>query len=249
MVAILVGSARVSMVGGGGAAPHMDNLPGEILNIILGFLNAVDLYNVSWVCQRLNAAVSDKNLWKVVNFGPHPLNLTYLRKFLRYLGPHTTVVRVTGFVKLGQRPAGPKSTSQCVSEAFLLSLKRRCPNLVELSLRRCFLDALSVKFSLLPKSLRWLCLAGSILLNLPVTRTKLTSPFHHLDRHLPQLEAVDVRHCTSWFTKVDLVVLMSKCPQVRTVRLAERNYLRETKGWSIVSASDLPCCNSAGCST
>lgn len=48
---------------------------------------------------RLARLVGDLSLWRYVDFGRAPLNLQFLHKFIRFLGPHTITISVTGFVR------------------------------------------------------------------------------------------------------------------------------------------------------
>ncbi|XP_045599428.1 F-box/LRR-repeat protein 12-like [Procambarus clarkii] len=201
------------------------DLPESVLLKIFSPLYAVDLYNLCSVHPRLTRLVADVSLWRHVNFGRVPLSLQFLHKFIRFIGSHTLTITVTGFVKSSFR-VHPKG-SQCISEAFLTSLKRRCPHLQELNLHRCFIDASTTKFSALPASLKKLSLCGSCLFNLPQNRMVVfTSPFFRLEKHLPVLEEVILEGCGAWLTKQDLTLLMSHCPALQIVNVGSDRYTR-----------------------
>ncbi|XP_064111913.1 F-box/LRR-repeat protein 12-like [Macrobrachium nipponense] len=201
------------------------DLPECILLKIFSLLYAVDLHKLSSIHPRFARLVGDLSLWRHVNFGRTPLSLQFLHKFIRFLGPHTRTITVTGFVRASIR-LHPKG-SQCISEAFLTSLKRRCPHLQELNLHRCYIDASTTKFSALPASLKKLSLCGSALFNLPQNRmVVVTSPFFRLEKHLPVLEEVILEGCGAWLTQKDLTLLMSHCPALQIVNVGPARYTR-----------------------
>ncbi|KAG0718712.1 F-box/LRR-repeat protein 12 [Chionoecetes opilio] len=189
-------------------------LPESVLLRVFWFLGPVDLFNLCIVHPRLARLVGDISLWRHVDFGRAPLSLQFLHKFVKFLGPHTLSITIHGFVRPSSRlhPKG-KTRSKCISEAFLTSLKRRCPNLQELHLHRCFIDASTTKFSTLPASLKKLSLRGSALFNLPHNRVVVlvASPFFRLEKHLPVLEEVWLEGCGAWLTPSDLTLLLSRC--------------------------------------
>ncbi|XP_071546701.1 F-box/LRR-repeat protein 12-like [Panulirus ornatus] len=200
-------------------------LPESVLLKIFSSLCAVDLYSLCSVHPRLARLVGDLSLWRHVDFGRTPLSLQFLHKFIRFLGPHTLTITVTGFVKSSIRL--PPKGSQCISEAFLTSLKRRCPHLQELNLHRCYIDASTTKFSALPASLKKLSLCGSALFNLPQNRlVVVTSPFFRLEKHLPALEEVILEGCGAWLTRQDLTLLMTHCPALQIVNVGPDRYTR-----------------------
>ncbi|XP_076065934.1 F-box/LRR-repeat protein 12-like [Oratosquilla oratoria] len=204
---------------------NLIDLPDSVLLKIFSFLYAVNLHTLSSVHHRFAVLVCDTTLWRHVNFGPSPLSLQFLHKFIRYLGPHTLTISISGFVKTNVR-SHPKGT-YCISEAFLTSLKRRCPHLQELSLHRCYIDASTTKFSALPASLRRLSLCGSILFNLPQNRAVIvTSPFFRIEKHLPALEEVVLEGCSAWLTRQDLTLLMGRCPALQFVSVGPAKYTR-----------------------
>ncbi|XP_068217532.1 F-box/LRR-repeat protein 12 [Palaemon carinicauda] len=201
------------------------DLPECILLKVFSLLYAVDLHKLSSIHPRFARLVGDLSLWRHVNFGRTPLSLQFLHKFIRFLGPHTRTITVTGFVRASIR-LHPKG-SQCISEAFLTSLKRRCPHLQELNLHRCYIDASTTKFSALPASLKKLSLCGSALFNLPQNRmVVVTSPFFRLEKHLPVLEEVILEGCGAWLTQKDLTLLMSHCPALQIVNVGPARYTR-----------------------
>ncbi|XP_045119056.1 F-box/LRR-repeat protein 12-like isoform X2 [Portunus trituberculatus] len=185
-------------------------LPESVLLQVFSYLCPVDLFHIARIHPRLARLVGDLSLWRHVDFGRAPLSLQFLHKFVKFLGPHTLTITITGFVRPSSR-LHPKG-SKCISEAFLTSLKRRCPHLQELNLHRCYIDASTTKFSTLPASLKKLSLCGSALFNLPQNRVVvLASPFFRLEKHLPVLEEVVLEGCGAWLTPQDLTLLMSHC--------------------------------------
>ncbi|XP_050693005.1 F-box/LRR-repeat protein 12-like isoform X1 [Eriocheir sinensis] len=212
-------------------------LPESVLLRVFWFLGPVDLYTLSSVHPRLARLVGDLSLWRHVDFGRAPLSLQFLHKFVRFLGPHTLTISITGFVRPSSRlhPKGKfihslqtsRKGSKCISEAFLTSLKRRCPHLQELNLHRCYIDASTTKFSTLPASLKKLSLCGSALFNLPQNRVVvLASPFFRLEKHLPVLEEVVLEGCGAWLTPQDLTLLMSHCSALQSVNVGAARYTR-----------------------
>ncbi|KAK4329365.1 hypothetical protein Pmani_000276 [Petrolisthes manimaculis] len=183
------------------------------------------MYTLCSVHPRLARLVGDLSLWRHVDFGRSPLNLQFLHKFIRFLGPHTVTISVTGFVR-GSGRHHPKG-SHCISEAFLTSLKRRCPHLHELHLHRCYINAATTKLSALPASLKKLSLSGSALFNLSQNRVVVvSSPFFHLEKHLPALEEVELEGCSSWLTRQDLNILMGHCPTLKIVSVGPARFTR-----------------------
>ena len=97
-------------------------------------------------------AVGERSLWREATIGPeHP------RRFVKYLGPHTTALTVRGFVRLSAKTLRPARAAwepaEQLSAAVVEAVRLRCPALASLTLHSCTIDVTRVRLSLFPRSL------------------------------------------------------------------------------------------------
>merc|ERR1719369_486422 len=192
--------------------PSLLGLPNELLVLILHNCNGSDILNFGEAIQnpQVENILSNKTLWRTPTIGP-----TNLRRYVKYLGPHTTFITINGFVRVKPQTFRPcKQTwekSEHLPDSVIGSIRLRCPNLTTLNLNNCVIDIDKVKISLFPKSLKHLKLSCVELLNLPQVRTAVTaSPFFCIKKSLPLLETLFLE--SAWYLRpCDSLAIISGC--------------------------------------
>jgi len=192
--------------------PTILSLPSELLVLILQSCTGADALNFAEAFENseVENIVGNKALWRKAVIGP-----TSLRKYLKYLGPHTTDVTIKGFVKVKPQTFKPnKQTwekSELLPESVIASIRLRCPNITSLNLNKCVIDVDKVKISLFPKSIKHLTLSCVVLQNLPQVRTAVTaSPFFCIKKSLPSLETLFLE--SPWYLRpCDSLAIISGC--------------------------------------
>jgi len=203
-------------------------LPSELLVLILENCTGADALNFAEACQncaKVEDILSNKALWRKPTIGP-----CNLRKYLKYLGPHTTEVTILGFVKVKAQTFKPKkqtwTKSELLPDSVIASIRLRCPNLTTLNLNKCVVDIEKVKISLFPKSLKHLNLNSVVLQNLPQVRTAITaSPFFCIKKCLPLLETLFLG--SAWYLRpCDSLAIISGCKQrpALTIQGSDHHY-------------------------
>jgi len=192
--------------------PSLKDLPSELLILILRFCSGKDILNIAETFQHpeIDCLVTNKALWRKPTIGPENL-----RKYSKYLGAHTTEIKILGFVKVKPQTFKPSKQvwdkTEHLPDSVISSISLRCPNLISLNLRNCVIDIEKVKISLFPKSLKSLTLSSVSLLNLPQVRTAVTaSPFFSIKKALPQLETLFLEN--PWYLRpCDSLAIISGC--------------------------------------
>jgi len=203
-------------------------LPSELLVLILENCTGADALNFAEACQnceKVEDILSNKALWRKPIIGP-----CNLRKYLKYLGPHTTDVTILGFVKVKAQTFKPKkqtwTKSELLPDSVIASIRLRCPNLTTLNLNKCVVDIEKIKISLFPKSLKHLNLNSVVLQNLPQVRTAITaSPFFCIKKCLPLLETLFLG--SAWYLRpCDSLAIISGCKQrpALTIQGSDHHY-------------------------
>jgi len=188
------------------------DLPSEIVIHILQFCQGSDILNLDEALNNKDFGdlVYNKSLWKTPFLGP-----TNLRKYLKYLGSHTTKISILGFVKVKPQSFKPSKQvydkSEQLADSVINSIRLRCPNLTSLHFVKCVIDIEKVKISLFPKTLKHLKFNQVVLLNLPQVRTAITaSPFFSIKKALPLLETLFLEN--PWFLRpCDSLAIISGC--------------------------------------
>ncbi|XP_060083889.1 F-box/LRR-repeat protein 12-like [Ylistrum balloti] len=134
---------------------NIKHLPENILLEILSYLSVKDLCRAGRVCRAWRRVVRDNTLWRHVDLLPYRLNLQKMWKVIRaHFSECLLTMKVRGFVE----SAGPKQKKPSLSDAMLLDLRERCPNIRDLHLHMCNTDNISANN--LPRSLTRLVLHG-----------------------------------------------------------------------------------------
>ncbi|CAM6054795.1 unnamed protein product [Sphagnum tenellum] len=126
------------------------DLPDGILLLILRQLTPRDLLRMSETCLRLSKVAADWRLWAKVRVDT-PMTREELAKLSPFLNARTKSVRVTGL----------KVVSEAMSPDFMISMATRCPDLEELTLDACFLDAKEVPITMFPAGVKILGITNS----------------------------------------------------------------------------------------
>ncbi|KAB7494135.1 F-box/LRR-repeat protein 12 [Armadillidium nasatum] len=201
----------------------------DVLLNIFSKLYATDLYNLKSVHERFESIIEDKYLWKHVHFGSNPIKLQFLRKFIKYFGTHTISITITGYIRSTVHSQQKKS--RCLSEAFCLSLKRRCPALQELHLYNCYINYSDTKFNCFPSSIKKLSLCKTHLLNLSPVRCLLKSPFFRIEKIFPNLQEINLIDCKSWLKSNDIEILKKYCPDLKKINLGSVQFIWSNDTW------------------
>ncbi len=177
----------------------LTDLPREILHLILKMLDAQDRFHFyeafSAISPDIAGQVSHPSLWAKVR-----LQVLYGRKCLRFLNEQTVSVTIFGAEtpasgdKKKQKKTKPDPKTLLVPESLMTGLARRCPNLTELRLVNCRVDAARVGPALFPRSLEAVAYQGVELINRPGLAgvAASASPFFRVADHLPRLRRLTV---------------------------------------------------------
>ncbi len=196
--------------GAGPPSTALLNLSDDVLMLILRHLSSsYDLVHLSSCCRRLERVCRDKSLWVDVAavFDPSSSSsfqsLREIRRLLAFLHNGTRSVRVGG--NLNRPVAVAVARREVVSPSLLQECSRLCPQLAELALERCYLDAKKVSLDTMPTSIISLSLADSEVVNIKSE----ASYFHGIH---------EVSHCTTTknirFTKCSAFFMLCSrlCP-------------------------------------
>ncbi|XP_006825615.1 F-box/LRR-repeat protein 12-like [Saccoglossus kowalevskii] len=163
------------------ANSEFGKLPDNIMLDIFSFMDTHDKCRVARVCKSWNRLINDKSLWQHVDLQNCRVNLRNVWKVVRnHLSTSLKSLKLRGFLN------SVKNT-ECLSNAVLMDLKERCPNLKYLEVVEANFGALEV--TSLPKSLATLVLRSC---QLPMRW------FKGMKEHnaLPELEYLDLTRCT-----------------------------------------------------
>ena len=183
------------------------NLPNELVVEILQYCSGVEIINAgeAFNSDKLWDVISNVTLWESAVIGPP----SEYRKYSKYLGKHTTKLAIIGTSTKKKQGKGLKPSH--LTESLISSIRLHCPELSHLTIESCVLDAQVVKFSLFPKTLRFLKLSRVTMSNLPQTRLAVrSSPFFSIKSSLPLLERLEL--CgASYLHSSDSLAIISGC--------------------------------------
>ena len=112
------------------------NLSDDVLLQIFGYLDSATLTKLTLTCRRLRNICSDATLWVKFDTEGVPLTVKELRSMLKFVNKRTTSITVHGFLKIRS-----KMHHESLTKATLESISQKCPDLLELKLKDCFIDA------------------------------------------------------------------------------------------------------------
>ena len=148
--------------GDGDSSGHrlrLTDLADEVLINIFKSCHEVDIVNLAEAFRgsKLARVIKDQSLWRTAIIGPGDL-----KKYLKYLGIYTTSLTIIG----SKSKPRPKQSGSTLSEAVISSIRRKCSNLQQFTIKNCIIDARVIRFSLFPKTLTHLELANVSYINL-----------------------------------------------------------------------------------
>jgi len=184
-----------------------------LLFLVKKIPSCVDVFRLSETCTRMARICRDATLWiRVDTRHSNPLSLREFRKLLPWLGERTKSLAIQGFMSTAAAAATP-SDKQNLSPSQLNAVARRCPNLEELILQDCFVDASRITVSTLPPTLETLRINSCEFVNTPTRE----SYFKTLNERVPQLKVLDLRD-SPWVTNHSLMAIC-KIEELREVDL------------------------------
>ena len=113
-------------------SPTLLDLSDDVLMYILRLLNSHDLLSLSDVCVRFDRIVADESLWKCVDTLDNPVKPAKFRKLLKYMNHKTRIIRIGGKVV---------NNIETITPSILENITKNCPNLEELILDKCLINA------------------------------------------------------------------------------------------------------------
>ena len=145
------------------ADKRLTDLPEEILVGILKYCDGADIVNLSETSRdsRLSRVIRDPTLWVRSVIGPGDL-----KKYMKYLGSHTTYLTILGNNPIS-RSKKRKKSKVALSEAVISSISLRCSSLKQFTIKNCVIDTNGTRFSLFPKTITHLTLDSVSIVNLP----------------------------------------------------------------------------------
>ena len=180
------------------------DLSDDVLLLILQRLSHADLLSLNECCLRLSRVSADESLWKNVSTKNTPLPPHRFRKMLKFLGIKTRSITIGG-------KTNPKM--EVLTPAILASIAEKCPQLVELSLESCPIDAEQITMSIIPKSIQKLSIRNCDVTNIDPQKSYL----YQMDTFLPQLEYLDLTN-SRWLAHHSLQAI-SKCSRLQELIL------------------------------
>ena len=140
------------------------SLPNELIIEILLHCSGRDVVNVAEAhsSSKLWEVIASPRLWRTAVIGP-PGDA---KKYLKYLGSHTSSLTVVGVSKKTNKKAGPGSRQSSLTESLINSVRLRCTWLSHFTLDNCIFDANVIRFSLFPKTISHLKLIRITMTNL-----------------------------------------------------------------------------------
>lgn len=189
---------------------YLLNLSDDVLLFIIKFVpSCVDIFRLSETCTRMSRICGDTTLWvKVDTRHANPLSLREFRKLLPFLHHKTKSLAIQGFMTNNQ---GASKTKGNLSPTQLAAVSRRCPQLEELILQDCFVDARRILISMMPDTLTTLRITKCEFVNAP----ERESYFRGMHESMPKLALLDLSHC-GWVTNHS-VMAICKCIELREI--------------------------------
>ena len=145
--------------------------------------------------RRLFHLCGDKSLWRTLNWEGGSCKPIILRKIVRFIGPYTTKIRLSGGNNLKKKLKIP--------ESLLHSIQTRATKLEILQLENCSLDYYETPLRKLPKTVEKITLNSVSWTNLPFFRNLQASPFFKLKKRLPELKEIRIEGDAKWLGKQD----------------------------------------------
>ena len=112
------------------------SLSDDVLLQIFGYLDSYTLNKLIQTRQRLRNICSDSTLWIRFDTDGVPLTVKELRSMLKFVNKRTTSISVHGFLKIRS-----KMHHESLTKATLENISEKCPDLQELKLNDCFINA------------------------------------------------------------------------------------------------------------
>ena len=119
-----------------GSSCSLLNLSDDVLLQIFGYLDSATLSKLTQTCQRLRNICSDSTLWVRFDTDGVPLTVKELRAMLKYVNKRTTSITIHGFLKIRS-----KMHHESLTKAALENIAEKCPDLQELKMKDCFINA------------------------------------------------------------------------------------------------------------
>ncbi len=192
---------------------YLLNLSDDVLLMIIKLVpSCVDVFRLSETCSRMARVCQDHSLWVNVDTRhANPLSLREFRKLLPFLHAKTKSLAIQGFLRSSTNMAA--RTKENLSPSQLSAIEKRCPNLEELILQDCFVDANKILINMLPETLRVLRITKCEFINTPDRH----SYFRDMHERLPQLEVLDLSE-SAWVTNHS-VMAFCKCENLKELNL------------------------------
>ena len=183
------------------------SLPNELVVEIFQYCSGIEIINAgeAFISDKLWDMISNKKLWEDAVIGPP----SEYRKYSKYLGKHTKKLTIMGTTTKKKQPKHLKISS--LTESLISSIRLHCPELSHFTVDSCLLDSQVIKFSLFPKTLKFLKLSRVTMTNLPQTRLAVrSSPFFSIKSSLPALERLELCHA-DYLHSSDSLAIISGC--------------------------------------
>ena len=111
-------------------------LSDDVLLQIFKYLDSATLTRLSRTCHRIKNIAADSTLWTKFDTNGLALSVKELRTMLKYFNKRTTSITIQGFLKVRS-----KMHHESVTSSTLDNISEKCPDLNELRLKDCFIDA------------------------------------------------------------------------------------------------------------
>ncbi|CAI6375211.1 unnamed protein product [Macrosiphum euphorbiae] len=179
----------------------LQDLSDEVIMYIFKYLSHDDLAKMALLCPNLSRVSHDWSLWKKPRFENFEKSMEEV--YLSYLKKDTTEL----FISCNDVPSHDYS----VSENFLIKLKTKCPELLDLTLKNQVFDEINV--NIFHPKLKTLTIDSSTIENVPANTSFLIS----IDT-CPDLERLIITN-NDWFLPQNLYAL-SKLERLNYLSLA-----------------------------
>ena len=111
-------------------------LSDDVLLQIFKYLDSATLTRLSRTCHRIKNIAADSTLWTKFDTNGLALSVKEFRTMLKYFNKRTTSITIQGFLKIRS-----KMHHESVTSSILDNISEKCPDLNELRLKDCFIDA------------------------------------------------------------------------------------------------------------
>ena len=196
------------------------SLPNELIVKVLQFCSGIDIINIgeAFNSDRFWDTISNEKLWERAVIGP-PADY---RKYSKYLGKHTRSLAILG--TSSKKKHTKNSSLSILTESLVSSICLHCQELTDFTVDNCIMDSQVIKFSLFPKTLKFLKLSNISMTNLPQTRLAVrSSPFFCIKRSLPLLARLELCHA-HYLHSSDSLAIISGCRDNPSLEIKEDNH-------------------------